>query len=196
MPQPAARRDRGRHLMDDRTLGVPLLRYASRSSPPWREERKEETHADEPHARPRGVDAGAARRLLDGRHAVAQQRRPRPFPPPRPRAESPSAAASASAAAALTPADIKIGSDNFYESKLVAEIYAQVLENARLHGRPPLRPRLAPGPRSPALEGGQVDLVPEYVGSGLGYYDKTRSPATARQPHRAAGDHLTARAAA
>ena len=29
--------------------------------------------------------------------------------------------------------------------------------------------------RAPAFESGQVDLVPEYVGSGLGYYDKTKT---------------------
>ncbi len=28
--------------------------------------------------------------------------------------------------------------------------------------------------RAPAFEAGQVDLVPEYVGSGLGFYDKTK----------------------
>jgi len=63
---------------------------------------------------------------------------------------------------------IRIGSDNFYESKLAAEIYAQVLEGAGwtvdrqfgLGSRPD---------REPAFEGGQVDLVPEYVGSGLGF---------------------------
>ncbi len=71
-------------------------------------------------------------------------------------------------------ADIKIGSDNFYESKLMAEIYSQVLENAgykvtRSFGLGSRQDR------APAFEGGQVDLVPEYVGSGLGYYDKTKT---------------------
>lgn len=64
---------------------------------------------------------------------------------------------------------VRIGSDNFYESKLVAEIYAQVLEGQGwtvdrqlgLGSRPE---------RNPIFQGGQVDLVPEYVGSGLGYY--------------------------
>lgn len=70
-------------------------------------------------------------------------------------------------------AEVRIGSDNFYESKLMAEIYAQVLEadgykvtrSFGLGSRPE---------RAPAFEQGQVDLVPEYVGSGLGFYDKTR----------------------
>ena len=64
---------------------------------------------------------------------------------------------------------VRIGSDDFYESKLMAEIYAQALEGAGftvdrqlgLGGR---------DTRAPAFEEGQVDLVPEYVGSGLGHY--------------------------
>ena len=68
-----------------------------------------------------------------------------------------------------TAPPVKIGSDSFYESALVAEIYAQALEaggyavdrNLGLGARPD---------RIPAFEGGQVDLVPEYVGSGLGFY--------------------------
>jgi osmoprotectant transport system substrate-binding protein len=67
--------------------------------------------------------------------------------------------------------EVKIGSDGFYESKLVAEMFAQVLEAdgytvARTLGIG------AREVRQPALENGQVDLVPEYVGSGLGFYDK------------------------
>ena len=67
--------------------------------------------------------------------------------------------------------DIKIGSDGFYESKLVAEMFAQVLE---ADGFTVTR-NLGIGAREvrqPALENGQIDLTPEYVGSGLGYYDK------------------------
>jgi osmoprotectant transport system substrate-binding protein len=68
--------------------------------------------------------------------------------------------------------DIKIGSDGFYESKLVAEMYAQVLE---ADGYKVTR-NLGIGARQvrqPALEQGQIDLSPEYVGSGLGYYDSS-----------------------
>ncbi|MGQ0849132.1 MAG: ABC transporter substrate-binding protein [Actinomycetota bacterium] len=68
---------------------------------------------------------------------------------------------------------VRIGSDNFYESRLMAEIYAQVLEAdgftvERSFG---LGSRQE---RAPAFEGGEVDLVPEYVGSGLGYYDTSQ----------------------
>lgn len=68
---------------------------------------------------------------------------------------------------------IRVGSDNFYESRLIAEIYAQVLENEgyavdRLSSLGTRQERV------PALEEGEVDLVPEYVGSGLGYYDTSQ----------------------
>jgi osmoprotectant transport system substrate-binding protein len=68
---------------------------------------------------------------------------------------------------------IRIGSDNFYESKLMGEIYAQVLENAgytveRKFGLGSRQERI------PTMDAGQIDLVAEYVGSGLGFYDKTK----------------------
>ncbi|MFL5756619.1 MAG: ABC transporter substrate-binding protein [Chloroflexota bacterium] len=53
----------------------------------------------------------------------------------------------------------------------MGEVYAQVLENAgyKVDRKFKLGARQA---RQPALESGQIDLVPEYVGSGLGYYEK------------------------
>lgn len=69
---------------------------------------------------------------------------------------------------------IKIGSDGFYESKLMAEIYAQVLEADGYT----VERSLGLGPRkvtSPAIESGQIDLKPEYIGSGLGFYDETKT---------------------
>jgi osmoprotectant transport system substrate-binding protein len=92
--------------------------------------------------------------------------------------QSPSSSTAASAPASApaseaAKAPIKIGSDNFYESKLVAEIYAQVLEKngytvERKFGLGSRQERI------PAMDAGQVDLVPEYVGSGLGFYDKSK----------------------
>lgn len=79
---------------------------------------------------------------------------------------------------------IKIGSDGFYESKLVAEMYAQVLEKAGY----PVERHLGIGARQvrvPAMESGQIDLVPEYVGSGLGYYDKTKVTGDGQKNHDA-----------
>ena len=84
-----------------------------------------------------------------------------------------SAAASAEASAPAELAPIKIGSDGFYEAKLMGEIYAQVLENAGYT----VERNLGLGARdvtSAAIESGQIDLKPEYIGSGLGFYDKTK----------------------
>jgi osmoprotectant transport system substrate-binding protein len=68
-------------------------------------------------------------------------------------------------------APIKIGSDGFYESQLVAEIWAQVLENDGYT----VERNLGLGARevsAAALESGQIDMKPEYLGSGLGFYKK------------------------
>ncbi|MGE3961693.1 MAG: glycine betaine ABC transporter substrate-binding protein [Dehalococcoidia bacterium] len=61
---------------------------------------------------------------------------------------------------------IAIGAFDFGESQILAEIYAQQLE---AHGFTVDRSKLQPGsPREilkPALESGEIDLVPEYVGT-------------------------------
>ena len=65
---------------------------------------------------------------------------------------------------------IKIGSDGFYEAKLMAEIYGQALE---ANGYTVNRDGIGLGARrspTPALESGQIDLKPEYLGCGLAYY--------------------------
>src|SRR2546427_7709617 len=66
---------------------------------------------------------------------------------------------------------LKVGSDGFYEAKLMAEIYAQALE---ANGYTIDRSGIGLGGRkvtTPALESGQIDLKPEYIGSGLAYYE-------------------------
>lgn len=70
---------------------------------------------------------------------------------------------------------IKIGSDGFYEAKLMAEIYSQALE---AKGYTVDRTAIGIGARkvsAPALESGQIDLKPEYIGSGLAFYDPSKS---------------------
>src|SRR5438552_15535711 len=65
---------------------------------------------------------------------------------------------------------LKVGSDGFYEAKLMAEIYAQALE---AKGFKIDRTGIGIGTRkvsAPALESGQIDLKPEYIGSGLAFY--------------------------
>jgi len=79
-------------------------------------------------------------------------------------AASTDAGASASQAADL-PA-ITIGSQSFWESAVVAEIYAQALEDAGFT----VERNLELGARDvtqPALVGGDLDLMPEYIGGLL-----------------------------
>lgn len=71
---------------------------------------------------------------------------------------------------AAVPADgptITVASFNFTESVILAETYAQALEDAGY----PVERQLELGSREvifPELTGGAVDLLPEYVGSALG----------------------------
>jgi osmoprotectant transport system substrate-binding protein len=65
---------------------------------------------------------------------------------------------------------IKIGSVGFDEARVMAEIYAQTLE---ANGYTVDRSGIGLGARpvvAPAIESGQIDLQPEYVGSRLSYY--------------------------
>ena len=66
-----------------------------------------------------------------------------------------------------TPAEgVAVASFNFAESRLVAEIYAQALEDEGVR----VRRELDLGPRElvvPALRQGLVDIVPEYLGSAM-----------------------------
>ena len=63
---------------------------------------------------------------------------------------------------------IKIGSVGFDEARVMAEIYAQALE---ANGYTVDRTGIGLGDRpvvAPAIESGQIDLQPEYIGSRLG----------------------------
>jgi osmoprotectant transport system substrate-binding protein len=62
---------------------------------------------------------------------------------------------------------IKIGSDGFDEARVVAEVYAQILEK---NGYTVDRAGIGLGTRdatNAALFSGQIDMKPEYIGSGL-----------------------------
>ena len=68
---------------------------------------------------------------------------------------------------------VKIGSDGFDEAKVVAEIYAQALE---AKGFTVDRTGIGAGARAvtaAAIESGQIDLKPEYLGGGLAHYGGT-----------------------
>jgi osmoprotectant transport system substrate-binding protein len=64
---------------------------------------------------------------------------------------------------------VRVGSDGFYESQLMAEIYAQALE-AEGFGVERLLAIGTREVRNDAFTSGQIDLVPEYVGSGLSFW--------------------------
>jgi osmoprotectant transport system substrate-binding protein len=71
----------------------------------------------------------------------------------------------------------KVGSTNFGEQEIVAELYAQVLESAGAK----VERKFKLGNRevvAPALEKGDIDLYPEYVGSYLSFLDKTATVPT------------------
>ena len=91
-----------------------------------------------------------------------------------------SPAASATGSDGARGANIRIGSDGFYESRLMAEIYAQVLE---ANGYTVER-KFGLGARAvtaAAIESGEIDLKPEYLGSRLGHYDKSKPTSDAEQ---------------
>lgn len=83
------------------------------------------------------------------------------------------------AAAPAAPGDtVRVGSANFPESTLIAEIYAQALEAKGVK----VDRRLNLGSREtyfPGLKDGSIDLIPEYTGTVLQYLDKQ---ATATAP--------------
>ena len=69
--------------------------------------------------------------------------------------------------------EITVGSDGFYESALVAEIYAQALEAEGFT----VNRRLEIGARDvrvAAYEGGEINLMPEYIGSGVRFLAENR----------------------
>jgi osmoprotectant transport system substrate-binding protein len=70
-------------------------------------------------------------------------------------------------------APIKIGSVGFDEARIMAEVYAQALE---ANGYTVDRNGIGLGARpvvAPAIESGQIDLQPEYIGSRITYYGGT-----------------------
>ncbi|QUQ71005.1 ABC transporter substrate-binding protein [Kutzneria sp. CA-103260] len=78
-----------------------------------------------------------------------------------------------------SPSDtITIGSANFAESQLLAEIYAAALTKAGVK----VSKKLNIGSREtyiPALKDGSIDLIPEYSGTLLQYFDKSATATSA-----------------
>src|SRR5512144_613468 len=86
---------------------------------------------------------------------------------------NPMSSGSGQTSGAATPNDtIVVGSANFVESQILAEIYAQALAAKGVT----VEKRLNIGSREayiPALQDGSIDLIPEYTGVLLQYFDKT-----------------------
>ena len=74
-------------------------------------------------------------------------------------------------------AKLTVGSANFQESVVLAEIYAQALQNQGAN----VSTKLNIGSREtyiPGLEDGSIDLIPEYSGVLLQYFDKKATAVT------------------
>lgn len=81
-------------------------------------------------------------------------------------------AADATTTTSEKKAPITIGSANFSENEMLAQMYGAVLEKAGY----PVTYKLKLGAREviqPSLEAGHIDFVPEYAGNYLSFLDKT-----------------------
>jgi osmoprotectant transport system substrate-binding protein len=84
---------------------------------------------------------------------------------------------------------IVVGSQAYYSNEIIAEIYAQALEDAGLT----VERKYQIGARDayiPALEGGEVNVFPEYTGNLLQFYDKTATAQSEDEVYAALQDAL------
>jgi osmoprotectant transport system substrate-binding protein len=79
---------------------------------------------------------------------------------------------------------IKIGSADFTESQLLAAIYASALQakGVKVERTPPIGSRET---YIPALKDGSIDLIPEYTGTLLQYFDKSAPQTEAEEVYTA-----------
>lgn len=79
---------------------------------------------------------------------------------------------------------IVVGSQAYYSNEIIAEIYSQALENAGYT----VDRKFQIGQRDaylPALEDGSVDLIPEYTGNLLQFYDKDTTATASEDVYKA-----------
>ncbi|WP_462418673.1 ABC transporter substrate-binding protein [Kytococcus sp. Marseille-QA3725] len=84
---------------------------------------------------------------------------------------------------------VTIGSANFTESTITAEVYAAALEDAGAE----VEKKLEIGSREtyvPALQDGSIDLVPEYTGTLASYFDETTEATTPEEVYAALQENL------
>jgi len=99
------------------------------------------------------------------------------------------ASASGSASASAAPGgggseSITIGSANFGESVLLADVYGAALEakGVKVTQKPKIGSREV---YLPALKDGSIDLIPEYSGTLLSYFDKNSTAASSEDIYKA-----------
>jgi len=86
-------------------------------------------------------------------------------------------------------ATIVVGSQAYYSNEIIAEIYAQALENAGLA----VERRFQIGQRDaymPSLEDGTIDLFPEYTGNLLQHFDPETTATTSEDVYAALQEAL------
>jgi osmoprotectant transport system substrate-binding protein len=91
-----------------------------------------------------------------------------------------------------TSTSITIGSTNFSEQLILAQMYAAVLQKAGID----VKTRLNLGAREvvfPALEKGDIDLLPEYTGASLSFLDPKSTATTPEQVLPALQQQLSAK---
>jgi len=84
---------------------------------------------------------------------------------------------------------ITVGSAAFPENEIIAQVYAQALKGAGLK----VKTRLNIGQRDvylAALKDGSIDLIPEYSGNLLQYYDKNSTAQTSKDVYAGLNDAL------
>lgn len=82
-----------------------------------------------------------------------------------------------------------VGSQQYYSNTIIAEIYAQVLEQEGYE----IQREYEIGQREvyiPELESGAIDIFPEYTGNLLDYFEPDSEPGEADAVHAALGDAL------
>ena len=84
---------------------------------------------------------------------------------------------------------LTVGSQQYYSNTVLAEIYAQVLEQEGYE----IQREYEIGQREvyiPELESGAIDVFPEYTGNLLDYFDPENEPGDAEEVHAALGEAL------
>ncbi|SPT53060.1 Osmoprotectant-binding protein [Actinomyces bovis] len=83
-----------------------------------------------------------------------------------------------------TTGSLTVGSAQYYSNEIIAELFAQMLENAGFK----VDRQFHIGPREvflPEVEMGKIDVMPEYGGNLLQYYDKSGTAKDAAAVHKA-----------